>query len=81
MLSAVRKIQNFKKHIHIFKLKFQNDKVFATHSSVECSRTVTQMILMEKNNLNSIQVQCRWQYTLVHRLKTGDFTAKSIRNL
>ena len=34
-----------------------------------------------KNNLNSIQVQCYRQCTLVHRLKTGDFTAKSIRNL
>ena len=34
-----------------------------------------------KNNLNSIQVQCNRRYTLVHILKAGDFTAKSIRNL
>ena len=34
-----------------------------------------------KNNLNSIQVQCHRQYALVHRLKAGVFTAKSIRNL
>ena len=34
-----------------------------------------------KNNLNSIQVQCHRQYAIVHRLKSGDFTAKSIRNL
>ena len=51
MLSTVRKIQNFNKCIYIFKLKFQNDKVFTTHSSVECSRTVAQMFLMGKISL------------------------------
>ena len=51
MLSAVRKIHNFNKHIHMFKLKFQNDKVFTTHSFLECSRTVTQMFLIRKITL------------------------------